>query len=150
MIRAPKSISEAQIKKYWREWGPARRALRANHYTPAECEDFRKEVLRRLGVESHTELDNRKLDEVLKVYAALADPRNGKRQAELADQPLKRVRARIAEAARELGYTDAQVEGVSQQMWKRPIAQLTEVQLVKVSQALNTHVARTTASQQPA
>lgn len=143
MIRAPKRISEKQLRAlYWPSWNRARKVLIANDHTKEEAEEIRKEILAKQGVESSKVLNNRQLDECLKAHLAISDPRNGKRQAQLADQALNRVRHRIAEAAAKLGYDQEKVEGVSQQMFRRPIAHLTEAQLVKVSQALQTHVNR--------
>lgn len=143
MPRAPKRIHSGQRRGvYWPSWSPARKVLRANHYTPEECEDLRHEILKKQGVDSHKDLNNRQLDKCLEAHAAIADPRNGKRQAELADQPLKRVRWRIAKTASEIGYSPEKIEDISQRMFRRPIAQLTEAQLIKVSQALETHANR--------
>ncbi len=143
MKRAPKSINIKQLSRlYWPSWNAAKKVLIGCHHSKEDAEEVRKSILEKQGVDSSKLLNNRQLDEVLKAHAAIADPRNGKLQAQLADQALKRVRFRIAESAKQLGYTEENVEGVSQQMFRRPIAQLTEVQLIKVSQALNTHAER--------
>ena len=143
MKRAPKSINKAQLcRLYWPSWNDAKKVLLANHHSKEEAEDVRKSILEKQGVESSKQLNNRQLDEVLKAHAAIADPRDGARQVELADQALKRVRFRIAKVAAELGYTQENIEGISQQMFRRPIVQLTESQLIKVSQALNTQAER--------
>lgn len=150
MNRAPKSINEKQLRRlYWPSWNAAKKVLTACHHSKEDAEEIRKSILEKQGVESSKLLNNRQLDEVLKAHAAIADPRNGKLQAQLADQASKRVRFRIAKAAEELGYTQAQIEGVSQQMFRRPIAQLNEAQLIKVSQALNTQAERLHKHQQP-
>lgn len=143
MIRAPKCISEKQLRAlYWPSWNKARKVLLANHHSKEDAEEIRKAIIAKQGVESSKLLNNRQLDEVLKAHVAISDPRDGKRQAELADQALKRVRHRIGTTMQELGLTDQYVEGIAQQMFLRPIAQLTEAQLVKVSQALQTHANR--------
>jgi hypothetical protein len=143
MIRAPKRISERQLRAlYWPSWNKARKVLLANHHSKEEAEEIRQTILAKQGVESSKLLNNRQLDDCLKAFASISDPRDGKRQAELADQSLKRVRHRIAQTAAAIGYTAENLEGIAQQMFRRPMAQLNEPQLVKVSQALQTHANR--------
>lgn len=143
MKRAPKAINRNQLTGlYWPTWQKAVKVLLANHYGKDDAESLRKEILAKQGVKSSKDLNNRQLDEVLKAHAAISSPRDGKRQADLADQSLKRVRYRIRQAQIKLNYTDANVEGVAQQMYRRPIAQLDEEQLINVSNALETHVLR--------
>lgn len=135
-------INDKQLRRiYWPSWRMAEKVLIAAGFTKEEAEEKRKEIHRLVtGAEcSSKDLTNRTLDEALKKFAAISMPRNGKRQAELADGPAKRVRYKINHLRERMGLSEAYVETIAINMHRRAIIQMDEDQLKDVLTALTYH-----------
>lgn len=140
-------INERQIKcVYWPSWRAAEKVLINAGFSKAEAEEKRKEIHQAVtGSEcSSKDLTNRTLDEVLKKFAAISMPRNGARQADLADGPCKRVRYEINRLRDRMGLSDAYVETMSIRITRRSLIQCDEDQLKSILKALHYHENRHT------
>jgi hypothetical protein len=137
-------INESQLGLYRREWSKARRVLRAAGFSSQETEDHRYEIHRLVtGSDcSSKDLTNRTLDGCLKEFAKISSPFDGRRQADLADGPSKRVRWQIQRLKTDLGLSDAYVETIAVNMHRRSIIQCDEPQLKSVLAALTYHEIR--------
>lgn len=112
-------INDRQLKRvYWPSWRAAEKMLVAAGFSKTEADEKRKEIHSAVtGSEcSSKDLNNRTLDEVLRKFAAISNPRDGKRQADLADGPCKRLRFRIREFQYRLQVDDSYVDAIAKQM----------------------------------
>lgn len=69
-------LTAKQDKLYWREWGKARKALRAAGFDPADA-DAQREIYTTEALGSyvpHREMSNAQLDRMLEVFRAIAAP----------------------------------------------------------------------------
>lgn len=135
-----KHINKFQItRKYWPAWRAAEKVLiTTGSYSKAEAEALRKEITGG----SSKDLTNRGLDNCLARFAAISAPANGKLQADLADQPLKRIRYRIREIQTRLQLPDTYVEGVAVNIARCPLAYCDEKQLTSILTAMILHEKR--------
>lgn len=141
----PKHINRNQLcGLYWPEWRKAEKVLIAAGFSKDEAEEKRMDIHVAVTGEqcSSKDLKNRQLDEVLRMFAQIAQPNNGARQADLADGECKRLRFAITEAARRVGYDDASVETMALRMTRRSLIQCDEAQLKTILQALKIHETR--------
>lgn len=135
-------INDRQIKcVYWPAWRAAEKALIAGGHTKQEADDIRKEIHTAVtgSACSSKELINRQLDACLSRFAAIATPRDGVRQAELADGACKRVRYAIRQIQERMHLADAYVETIAVNMHRRSLIQCDEAQLKSILKALNYH-----------
>ncbi|MEO5914817.1 MAG: hypothetical protein ABIS50_11330 [Luteolibacter sp.] len=140
-----KRINKAQLNSvYWPNWRKAEKVLIAADYTKDEAEEMRKEIhVTVTGVAcSSKDLTNRTLNECLKKFAAIATPKDGKRQADLADQPCKLVRFKIAEIQKRMNLTDNYIDGTAVKVARTAYKFCNEEQLTNVLIALIKHEKR--------
>ena len=141
-----KPINTAQLNRiYWPAWRAAEKCLTASgNYTKPEAEELRKDI--HVAVTgsacSSKQLTNRQLDACLARFAAIATPRDGARQAELADGACKRVRYAIGKIQKAMALSDAYIESMSVNMHRRSIIQCDESQLKSILKALHYHEKR--------
>jgi hypothetical protein len=138
-------INEAQLRRiYWPSWRAAEKVLIAAGLSKEETDEQRKEIhIAVTGSDcSSKDLTNRTLDEVLRKFAAISVPRDGRRQAELADGPAKRCRWQIERLRQEMGLSVAYVEEICINMHRAAIAHCDDAQLRKVITALQYHAHR--------
>lgn len=111
-------ITEGQHRKYFREWGKARRVLRAQGIPPTECDTRRHEIhLEELGEDkSHWDFDNDDFDDVLSEFFAISEPSNLNIQLKLANGRRERRLFRIRKLARSMGADDRYVQAIVDQM----------------------------------
>ncbi len=135
-----KYINKLQITcKYWPAWRAAEKILiTSGNYSKADAEALRKEIT---GGSSKN-LTNRGLDGCLARFAAISSPSNGKLQADLADQPLKRSRHVIAQIQNRLNLPDTYIETVATNIARCPIAFCDDRQLRNIIAALTLHEKR--------
>lgn len=142
-----KYINAKQIKSvYWPRWREAEKVLMRNDHTKAEADEIRKEIHKSVtGVAcSSKDLTNRTLDQVLQKFAAISDPRNGKRQADLADKDCERVRYKIREIQTRMQLADSYIETMAVNITRAAYKFCNEDQLKKVLAALVYHESRHT------
>jgi|GEM_PF-3833565 len=136
----------AQLRRlYWPEWNKAAKVLVSTGcHSKAEAEEVRKEIhLAITGSEcSSKDLTNRQLDSVLARFRAISQPVAGAFQARQADQPLKRIRFRIAEVQARLALPDFYIDATARRIAKRPLDQCDERLLKKVLAAMVYHEKR--------
>lgn len=135
-------INSRQIKCiYWPAWRAAEKALIAGGHTKQEADEIRKEI--HIAVTgsacSSKALINRQLDACLSRFSAISSPRDGARQAALADGACKRVRYAIRQIQTRMSLEDAYVESIAMNMHRRPLAQCDENQLKAILKALTYH-----------
>ena len=146
-----KRINKNQITGvYWPNWRAAEKVLLANDHSKAECEEIRKEIhIAVTGSDcSSKDLTNKTLNECLKKFATIATPNDGKRQADLADQPLKLVRFRIKQIQDRLRLPDAYIESTAVNIARCAYKFCNEEQLTNILIALTKHENRHTQSSQ--
>lgn len=142
-------MTKAQNALYFREWGAARSILIARHgWTAAQADEHRHELHRQaLGKDKSSKaFTNRDLDVVLATFRAIAQPADLDTQIRKAEQPELRCRVRLDQLTTEMGLTPDYVEAMTQQMFRRPLADLTEAQMHKVLAALDTYQRRRAAT----
>lgn len=140
-------INDKQLKcLYWPRWRAAEKVLLAAGFSKEEADEKRKDIHRAVtGDEcSSKDLTNRTLDEVLRHFAAISNPRDGRRQADLADGPAKRVRWQISQLRDRMNFSDAYVETLAIKMHRRSLVQCDEDQLKTILAALTYHENRHT------
>jgi hypothetical protein len=146
----PKHITSLQLKaKYWPAWNAARKALIASGtYSKEEAEALRKDIhVAICGYDcSSKDLTNRQLDSCLAKFSMISNPNDGKQQADLADQPLNRIRYVIKGIQRRLQLPDAYVESMAQNMARRRLELCDELQLKSILKALKVYESRHTES----
>lgn len=142
-----KYINSAQIKSvYWPAWRAAEKMLLAHDHSKAEADEIRKEIHTAVtgSACSSKDLTNRTLDEVLKRFAAISSPRDGKRQADLADQASKRVRFKISQIQTRMELPDTYIESMAVNLAHTSFEFCTEKQLKNILKALVYHESRHT------
>lgn len=135
-------INQRQLNVvYWPNWRMAEKVLLAAGFSKQEAEEKRKEIHQLVtgSACSSKDLTNRTLDKCLSEFAKISMPKNGKRQADLADGPAKRVRHKINRLRERMGLSDAYVETIAIKMHRRAIIQMDEAQLLDVLKALQYH-----------
>lgn len=142
----PKRINQNQLRRlYWPEWRKAEKILIAAGLGKEEIEEQRKAIHVTVtgSACSSKDLTNSELDRVLAKFARVSAPRDGKRQADLADGQCKRYRHVIKELAAAIGVDDAYVAGIARQMrYPADLEQCDEQQLRNILTALDKHEAR--------
>ncbi len=113
-------MTDAQIRLYRREWGAARKALRARGMAPTVADAERHAIhVRVLGSDkSSLELSNRELDLVLGAFRAISRPADLEPQLDEAGQPVKRMRFVISSLCAELERPAEYAEAVAQMMYR--------------------------------
>ena len=135
-------INDRQIKcLYWPAWRAAEKVLIANNHTKAEADDIRKDIHTAVtGTAcSSKDLNNRQLDACLARFAAISAPRDGMRQAALADGACKRVRHAIAQIQKRMELPDTYVESIAVNMHRCGYTMCNENQLKAILKALTYH-----------
>lgn len=138
----PTRINKSQLNSvYWPRWRAAEKVLMATGHSKTDAEEVRKEIHTEVtgSACSSKDLNNRTLDGCLAKFSAIATPRDGARQADLADGACKRVRFAIREIQERLKLPDAYIESISQRMNRRPLVQCDELQLLDILKALAIH-----------
>ncbi len=141
-----KRINIKQLRAlYWPQWRNAEKTLVAAGLSKSEAEEKRKQIhISVTGSDcSSKDLTNTALDAVLKKFAAIANPQDGKRQADLADGPCKRLRFAIDQKAKAMGLDAAYVSGIAAQMrYPTNLETCDQRQLRNILIALDTHTKR--------
>lgn len=139
-------INARQIKcVYWPSWRAAEKVLIAAGFSKTEADEKRKDIHKAVtGSEcSSKDLTNRTLDEVLRKFAVISNPRDGKRQADLADGPCKRYRFAIRTIQQRMQVDDAYVAGIASRMrYPANLELCDERQLRDILTALDKHEKR--------
>lgn len=142
----PKRINKNQLNSlYWPEWRKAEKVLISAGYSKEEAEQERKDLhVAVTGTAcSSKDLTNDELDELLRKFLKISNPKNGKRQADLADGKCRRYRHVIKELATKIGVDDAYVAGIAKQMrYPTDLEQCDKLQLRNILTALDTHAKR--------
>ena len=138
-------INRKQLTRlYWPAWRAAEKVLLANHHDKAEAEEIRKQIHVEItgSACSSKDLSDRQLDRVLGRFDAISKPSDGAAQARHADQPMARIRFKIAEIRKRMDLPDAYVDAMARRIAKRPLEHCSEDGLRDVLAALVKHEQR--------
>lgn len=137
-----KYINILQIRRiYWPAWREAEKTLMRNDHSKDEADEIRKDIHKAVtgSACSSKELTNRTLDAVVAKFAAISAPRDGKRQADLADQDCERVRFKIREIQARMSLDADYIETMAVNIARTAYKFCNEAQLKSILKALVYH-----------
>ncbi len=111
-------MTEAQLRLYRREWGAARKVLRARGFAPSAADAERHALhVQAIGTDkSSLDFTNKDLDKVLAAFRAISRSADLRPQIDAQQQPITRRRWLINELCRQLGHDEGFAYGIAHEM----------------------------------